>query len=262
MMIEPGPVPVEHPSGASADPPDSTDASPKGATARPPTQRNPVLSAIGLVMIMISLVLVTNPPWVGTLAGTDRNNYAFLQTQPGASEPVTWDHCRAIRYQVNPLYAPRGWKSTVNAAFEDISVASGFVFVDAGRTTDRTVKWRTDVSPVVADPVLVMWSDSAQDVQLHGDVSGVGGSASVQVNDRLRYITGRVVLDADVYSALDTTGKVVDQRLILEHELGHVLGLAHVKDRHQLMFARDSDVAALGRGDIAGLKALHAVPCG
>ena len=121
---------------------------------------------------------------------------------------------------------------------------------------------RYDGGRVVADPVLVRWSNGVVTEQLHGDVAGLGGSASVRVGERVRYVTGRIVLDADVYNQLQRAENHLDQRLILEHEIGHVLGLDHVADRHQVMNEGESDVAGLGRGDIAGLRALHDVPCG
>jgi predicted Zn-dependent protease len=51
------------------------------------------------------------------------------------------------------------------------------------------------------------------------------------------------------------------QQLILMHEIGHVLGLDHVNDQRQLMNAGYVGQETLGKGDIAGLQALHAVPC-
>ena len=50
--------------------------------------------------------------------------------------------------------------------------------------------------------------------------------------------------------------------MILEHELGHVLGLDHAKARQELMYAGYHGQRGLGKGDIAGLKRLHDVPCG
>jgi len=50
-------------------------------------------------------------------------------------------------------------------------------------------------------------------------------------------------------------------KLVLEHELGHVLGLDHVDDEHQLMHPTASKARGLGEGDVAGLQRLHDVPC-
>jgi hypothetical protein len=57
---------------------------------------------------------------------------------------------------------------------------------------------------------------------------------------------------------------------LLLHEWGHVLGLAHVPDRDQIMWSDEVEGAdqhpalllhAYGDGDLAGLARLAAVPC-
>jgi Matrixin len=269
MAVEPDAGPLDEPSQVLAAPDTPTppslsrdrsrDQSPTRSRQKGP--RGAFVSFLGLMLILLSIVILVEPPWVASLTRTDRNNYAFLQTQPGSDEPVTWNHCRAIHFRVNPLYAPKGWQSVVNAAFDDVALASGFVFVDDGRTTVRDVNPAIPDGRTVGDPVLVMWSTDGRLEQLHGDVAGIGGSATAQVGGRLRHFTGRIVLDAAVYSRLQQADNNLDQRLILMHEIGHVLGLDHVDDKHQLMYAGDGRARGLGHGDVAGLEALHAVPC-
>ena len=50
-------------------------------------------------------------------------------------------------------------------------------------------------------------------------------------------------------------------QMVLEHELGHVLGLDHTGNAQQLMYEGYHGQQGLGKGDIAGLKRLHDVPC-
>ena len=87
--------------------------------------------------------------------------------------------------------------------------------------------------------MLIIWSDRYQDQWLEGSTIGLGGS--------------EVRLDSNVTDPELT-------KLTLEHELGHVLGLGHVDDPKQLMH-HTAGAKELGRGDIAGLKRLHDVPC-
>jgi len=99
-----------------------------------------------------------------------------------------------------------------------------------------------------------MWSDRYQDLLLAGGTIGFGGSGAVEVNGIPRYVVGQVRLDSNVKDPALT-------KLTLEHELAHVLGLAHVDDSRQLMHRKYDGHTSLGRGDIAGLKRLHDVPC-
>ena len=71
-----------------------------------------------------------------------------------------------------------------------------------------------------------------------------------------------IVLDAESHSRTYDALSSREQQLILMHEIGHVLGLAHVDDPRQLMHAAYVGQDGLGKGDVTGLEKLHAVPCG
>jgi predicted Zn-dependent protease len=45
------------------------------------------------------------------------------------------------------------------------------------------------------------------------------------------------------------------------HELGHLVGLAHVQDEHELMYAENIGQLDFGRGDLAGLARVGATAC-
>lgn len=181
----------------------------------------------------------------------DGGSYQFLGMQ--GDYPVTWNHCQAIRYQVNPRGAPPGWEEIVSRAVDDIEEASGFVFADRGTTTKtQLIGQRYDGNEW--EPVLIVWSDRYQDSLLDGGTIGVGGSAVTEVNGMQRLVIGKVRLDSNVHDPKQT-------QLVLEHELGHVLGLDHVDDSDQLMYAEYHGQDGLGRGDVNGLKKLHDVPC-
>ncbi len=179
-------------------------------------------------------------------------SYAFLATE--GDNPVTWDHCHAIRYHVNPKGAPENWQELVDDAVQDIEDASGFVFMDLG-TTSKTRLIGSRYEGNEWEPVLIMWSDRYQTGLLDGSVVGRGGSAPIEVNGTLRYVIGQIWVDSTVEDRFAS-------QMILEHELGHVLGLDHAKGRQELMYAGYHGQRGLGKGDIAGLKRLHDVPCG
>ena len=202
------------------------------------------LGAAGALVAFLVVVKVLS-------AGSGAGSYEFLRMQGGS--PVTWNHCAAIPYQVNPKGAPPDWEKIVHRAIDDLERASGFVFADRG-TTVKTQLIGVRYQGNEWEPVLIMWSDRYQKGALDGGVIGLGGPAAVDVNGRLRYVVGEVALDSSVRDPKDT-------QMVLEHELGHVLGLAHTRDRHQLMYPGYHGQDGLGAGDINGLKRLHDVPC-
>ncbi len=69
--------------------------------------------------------------------GDGDGEYAFVRTQRGSEEPVTWSPCEEIPYVVNPEGAPVGWEEIVEESVETVEEASGFVFADEGETDDR-----------------------------------------------------------------------------------------------------------------------------
>ena len=201
--------------------------------------------------VAIAGVLVVVKLLAGGLGALTGHGYEFLQMQGDA--PVTWNHCQAIRYHVNPKGAPEGWQEIVDQAVQDVEDASGFVFADRG-TTVKTQLIGMNYEGNEWEPVLILWSDRYQDGSLEGGVIGRGGGGTIDVNGRLRYVVGKVTLDSSVRDPFAT-------RMVLEHELGHVLGLDHTSDRQQLMSAAYDGQRGFGKGDIDGLKRLHDVPC-
>lgn len=197
-----------------------------------------------------------------TITDAGGAGYAFAMLQPDGRAPVTWDGCREIRYVVNPDGAPAGHLDTVTAAAADLERASGLRFRYDGTTDDRTFEDRA--GPFGSSPpVLIAWATPDEVPDLAGDVAGVGGAEARSVApDRLAYVTGMVVLDRDAFAAMaGRPGGAGLQRAVVEHELGHVLGLGHVDDPTQLMYAETTGRRHLAPGDRAGLAVLGGGPC-
>ena len=93
---------------------------------------------------------------------------------------------------------------------------------------------------------------------------GLGGSSSVTgaYGDQ-RYLEGGTVLldSTDVAGLLKTGQGRALARAVIMHEIGHVVGLAHVADPSELMNASNTSLTTWGPGDLEGLAIAGAGPC-
>lgn len=186
-----------------------------------------------------------------------RGSFEFSMTQRGSKEPVGYDPCRVIEVEINPEGAPDDYRELVDTAIQHTSDASGLQFEVVGETDRRDF----DLAPGGRRPVLVAWSDQDEVADLEGDVAGIGGSiASDLGTGRLSYVTGIVVLDTDVFDGVPLFDSSADQA-ILDHEFGHLVGLAHVDDRGELMYAENLGRTTYGPGDLEGLARLGGIDC-
>lgn len=198
-------------------------------------------------------------------AKSDSKDYAFLQTQDGSDEPVTYDPCAPIHLVVNPRTIVEGGMRLLDEALDDVRAATGLTFevdglsdvglpVPQSVTVDDGQRWR---------PVSVHWSDPQEDEELAGDVAGRGGSTAIVRDGRSWFVTGSVVLDGpQLAKLLKDGGGRTDVRSVILHELGHLVGLDHVDAAGQLMQPRgDGSVRSWGEGDRAGLALLGDGPC-
>lgn len=241
--------------------------------------------AVWLVTVAVLLALVT--VWPGVVPtrvralvglGPDRlsppvvaqqasaHSYRFLAHQRGAPEkPVTYDPCRPIEVVLNPQGAPADAEQLVLQAMSRVHEATGLVFVYRG-TSARRPGWRTPLVPMGSPggtPVLVSWADEDEVPELAGSVAGLGGSTRVATDTgELRYVTGQVTLDKDAFAeiARRPNGEAQEQA-ILYHEFGHLVGLDHVRDPRQLMYASNTGQLDFAAGDLAGLAKLGNGQC-
>lgn len=194
--------------------------------------------------------------------------HAFLQVQPGDSgDPVTWDPCREIRYEVNTEGAPGDGEEAlafVADGVAEVSAITGLQFELLGET-DRRPSWESRFVPAGRrEPVLIAWAQASEVEELAGDVAGVGGAVaqSYRSGSLYRYVTGQVTLDEDVYDDLSRSANGRGhQRAILLHELGHLVGLDHVDSADELMYADNVGQLEFGPGDLNGLVRLGEGRC-
>lgn len=190
----------------------------------------------------------------------DGGSFEFSETQPGTDEPVGYDPCGVIEVAVNPRGAPDGYDRLVDTAIAHTSEASGLKFKRVGLTDDRNFS-RGGVSLVGNPPVLVGWATPEEVPALAGDVAGIGGSGAIYTGTgRKRYATGMVVLDRDVFESF-TRMDALSAQAIVDHEFGHLVGLAHVDDPDELMYHDNVGQTTYGPGDREGLARLGRIDC-
>lgn len=160
---------------------------------------------------------------------------------------LRWDPCQPITYRVNEAGGYAGSLADIQRAFRRIGRASGLTFVYDGPT-----EW----SPYVTgrDPdanITLSWSDPEQVPRLEGDVAGLSRSWYVTHHRVRENVAGQVVFDVteQLRPGFRRTGSPTWGQAYL-HEIGHVVGLAHVDERTEVMYHSIGRYNhRLGRGD-------------
>jgi hypothetical protein len=231
------------------------------AQPAPPADRLPDRPAPGVEA-------APGPRGVPLPAPPEGGSHAFISFQPDGVTPVAYDPCRPVHYVIRPDAAPRGGEELVHAAIARISEVTGLQFVyngatDEARTDDREL-FQPDRYGRRWAPVLITWETEEQNPALAGDVVGEAGSVPASLGDGPRvFLTGTVSLDAPRFVEIlrERDGRTVARSIVL-HELGHLMGLAHVDDGQQLMFPEARrEVSDFAAGDLTGLAALGAGVC-
>lgn len=243
----------------------SPDNDPFGApywSPPPPPRPRHRLSAVlaGLLIAGGSVGISAGVDW--WMDRTDHDGYEFLAHQPGdPGDPVTYDPCRTIRVVVNPEGAPDNWEDLVQTALDHVSGPSRLELALVDETDERpgAVRAAEDNERYGAGyaPVLVSWSTPEEVPDLDGDTVGLGGSQAKWVDGRLYWVTGAVTLDVVDFAMMREEG----QQAVLDHEFAHVLGLGHVDDPDELMYAENYGRERFGDGDLKGLAAVGDAPC-
>jgi hypothetical protein len=203
---------------------------------------------------------------VAVPAGTGK--FEVLEDQTGKpTTPIAWDPCRPIHYVVNPAGAPKDGLALIRSSIARLHTATGFDLIDDGTTTETPNKDRASYQPARYGarwaPVLIAWSDENAFPELAGYIAGIGAPQAVYSpdSDLYVYVTGQVVFDRQQLSVAATPDRGVVHSIIL-HELGHLAGLDHTADRHEIMFSEAQfNIRDYGVGDLRGLALLGAQAC-
>jgi hypothetical protein len=237
----------------------------------PPPARRRRRWPVVLAIVIAAAVAAAQLSVVFDAADVDRveGQHAFLGRSPDG--PYRWNPCQPILYEVNLKHAPPGAMQDVREAVARVSEATGIEFVEVG-TTKRTVDMqmgRAFQSRVPGEerflPLLIEWvphehfdfvADTHKAAAFGVPYRGFGELART-------YVSGVIAMDAG--EALPGGfGERYSRGVILMHELGHVMGLAHVASPDEIMWSPDVSKephpdlwqTQWGPGDLEGLAAL------
>ena len=196
---------------------------------------------------------------------TGRGEHAFLQEVGG--EPYRWNPCEPIHWAVNLEGAPSGAATDVRQAVDAVSRATGIRFVFDGESTVTAraqlgSRFIDDAQPDGWRPLLIAWASDGflRELSDKPNLLGVGIPHEGNGEFASQYVSGLVILNREPELGLHPGfGGIYAEGVVLLHELGHVMGLAHVKDPRQVMYSGkwpQLGTTAFGDGDLEGLRLL------
>jgi hypothetical protein len=191
--------------------------------------------------------------------------FKFLERVGGA--PVRWDPCDSISYAVNTAGAPSSIRADLREALARVTRATGIEFESVG-TTEETffraynrMRYRGVVKK--AELILIWVDHDAYEAilrRLQDPRPSIAFAKTMAglFADRDQYFGGIIVIDADATSSRGFGYRYAHGSVLL-HELGHIMGLDHVKDPDQLMYSGrhpNFGLHGFGPGDLEGLRRL------
>lgn len=198
-------------------------------------------------------------------AEPDDGSFAYLMHQPDGA-PVTWSPCRPIHYVVRTAGMPSTGLDELASAMAEVSADTGIAFVYDGTTDEDPGAARSSYQPARYGnrwaPVLMSWVTEAEDPFLTEQVLGItypsqmltGSGGSV-------YVSGQVEIGVSHLAAIRRESGQDMARPVLLHELGHLMGLAHVDSRDQLMYPYLQARRTFTDAERTGLRSLGSGPC-
>lgn len=185
--------------------------------------------------------------------------------------PAHWNSCSPITWTYFKKDSPKNSKNIIISALQNISDATGlqFSYIDSGQ--NLAPKWdvinsRLEVGPIAQ--IQIIFGDKVNDPNLAP--KSVAGDT--QIGWKYSNLDGKKIM-GEIYIAYVTIKKSLftgtkpyssnELKLLMMHELGHVVGLRHSPNKSDLMNANFSYLMkSFSIGDLNGLyKVGTSIPC-
>lgn len=186
------------------------------------------------------------PTWSPSGSGSDWRWMSSAHARFNPCQPITW------RFNQNGGYSSS--LTDLKGAFRRLSQATGLTFRYAGTTSVTPRPGSYDSRAAIT----VGFNSPAQVGSLGGSVAGQGGGAWVLHGGYAEIVRGSLTLDrTERLPAGFTSSGGATWGQVMEHEIGHTLGLGHASGSTQLMNGMaTSSNHRLGAGDLNGLRAV------
>jgi hypothetical protein len=202
------------------------------------------------------------------IAPAGATDYTVIDAQSGAR----WDPCRPIHYVVRRGDEPAAYDTMLRQAIADVSRATGLKFVADGTATEvlpYTLAERPLRLPQMYGdrwaPVLIAWANPGELPALAGATEGYAGPRPAETTPGfVQFVSGAVTYNVDGLRRLSDAPRGARMvRVVLLHELGHLVGLGHAHAHSEVMFKRVSATspASFAPSDLAGLAAMGQGAC-